>query len=151
MLAQSETAALRGTVTDAEGAPLAEAVLVITDVGMNVVVREITTGAGGVYYAPYLSPGRYRLTIEKSGFQLWVAEGILLGPGEVRRLDPKLVAGPAAETTTVEAPASLMHPEGGTLREQVNYKARWNDAPMADFHPSVLPLLATAPDFPRTE
>jgi len=143
-LAQSETAALRGTVTDPEGAPLDEAVLVITDVGMNVVVREITTGRGGAYYAPYLKPGRYRLTIEKSGFQGWVAEGILLAPGEVRRLDPKLVPGSAAETTTVEEPASLRHPEGGTLREQVDYKARWNDAPMADFHPSVLPLLTTA-------
>src|SRR5262245_16938125 len=108
LLAQPETATLRGTVTDAAGAPVPGIRLTITDTETDLEVRRTVTDSGGHYDAPYLKPGRYEVVIEQKGYRTFVGEGIVLVPGQIRRLDPQLPSGPLEESAPVnlsEAPA----------------------------------------------
>ena len=82
LLAQSETATLRGTITDTSGAPIAGIQLVLFESGKELSVREISTGAGGHYDAPFLRPGVYIVKIDANHFQTFEANGILLLAGQ---------------------------------------------------------------------
>jgi hypothetical protein len=153
VLAQSETATLRGTVTNAAGAPLAAVTVALTDTWTGLVVRQTQTGKDGVYEIPYLKPGQYRANINEDRFENCVIEGIDLAPGQVRRLDaalsPEQTRAPGAETEPIaESPgqsAPPAQPLNETVGASVDFRAKWNDTPLVDFHPSVFPLLITAP------
>ena len=66
--AQTSTGNIRGTVTDAQGAPVADAQVAARDVETNV-QRSATTSAAGFYYLGGLRPARYELTVRRLGFQ----------------------------------------------------------------------------------
>ena len=74
---QFTTASLNGIVTDASGAAVPEAKVVVrnTETGFQ---TAITTGVNGLFVFPRLPVGSYRLTVEKSGFASYVQEGIVL-------------------------------------------------------------------------
>src|ERR1019366_10488207 len=90
LFAQSETATLRGTITDTSGAPIAGIQLLLFESGKELSVREISTGAGGHYDAPFLRPGVYIVKIDANHFQTFEANGILLLAGKERQFDAKL-------------------------------------------------------------
>lgn len=141
LCAQTETATLRGTVTDAKGAPLEGIILSISEEDKETSTREVTTKAGGVYEATFLNPGVYRINIE----EIFMAQGIRLEPGQVRRFDVKMPPEETEEVVTVREKPTVLQPESGALAHPVDYKARWQDAPAAETHPSAFPLLVTAP------
>lgn len=143
--AQSEMATLHGVVTDADGKPLDAVSVYIAEELTNVVVRQVQTDAQGRYQAPYLKPGLYQVLIEESGYQAFSATGIRLDPGETRRFDVKLTPGDPAQETAVTAQQPWREPYGAALSATVDYKGRWLDSPVADRHPTPLPLLAAAP------
>src|SRR5664280_2119061 len=91
LFAQSETATLRGTITDASGAPIAGIQLLLFESGKELSVREISTGAGGHYDAPFLRPGVYIVKIDANHFQTFEANGILLLAGQERHFDACLL------------------------------------------------------------
>ena len=66
--AQTSTGNIRGTVTDAQGAPVAQASVTARDVETNV-QRSATTTAAGTYYLGGLRPARYELTVRRLGFE----------------------------------------------------------------------------------
>jgi len=65
--AQTVTGTLQGTVTDTTGGALAGTTVTIRNVETGL-VREVTTNERGLYNAPFLPIGRYRLTATRSGF-----------------------------------------------------------------------------------
>lgn len=69
VLAQSdvETATLRGTVTDPNGAVVSGAVVSAKNLARGT-VREVKTDEQGAFNLPFLPPGRYELKITASGF-----------------------------------------------------------------------------------
>src|SRR5262245_27819717 len=99
VFAQAGTATLRGRVTDSSGTGLEGIQLVIFESGRERSVRQISTGAGGAYDAPFLKPGSYVVKIDADHFQTFQAEGLLLVAGQVRQLDPQLK--PEAHDATV--------------------------------------------------
>jgi hypothetical protein len=145
VFAQAETATLRGRVTDSSGAGLERIQLVIFETGKELSVREISTGAGGAYDAPFLRPGSYVVKIDADHFQTFQAEGIVLTAGQVRRLDPQLK--PEAHDATVLAnePPLVVQSQNGAVGGTVDFKMAWQDTPFVDLHPSVLPLLTQVP------
>src|SRR5687768_7342221 len=66
--AQTSTGNIRGTVTDAQGAPVAQASVTARDVETNV-QRSATTTAAGTYYLGGLRPARYELSVRRLGFE----------------------------------------------------------------------------------
>gem|GEM_PF-1605240 len=142
---QSGMATLWGVVTDAEGQPLEGVTVYVADIATNVVVRKCLTDAAGRYEATYLRPGLYHILIEETGYQAFEADGIPLAPGEVHRYDPRLTPGDPSQTSRVKPIPHLIRAYGSQASATVDFKARWKDAPQADRHPSLFPLLATAP------
>jgi hypothetical protein len=65
--AQSSTTSLRGTITDPQGAILAEATVTLSNPA-NGFSKSTTTDHDGVYQFLQLPPGNYTLTVAKTGF-----------------------------------------------------------------------------------
>src|ERR1700739_2954577 len=68
LYAQTGAATLSGTITDQKGALVPDVQVTITNEDTSVSVATKTNGAG-IYSAPGLNPGRYRLFVEKKGLK----------------------------------------------------------------------------------
>ena len=73
-LAQRSTATVRGTVRDATQAVLPGVTVTVTNEETGL-VREVTTNAEGVYVAPELPIGRYKIDAQLQGFKRAIAHG----------------------------------------------------------------------------
>ena len=69
----------------------------------------------GVYTAPSLAPGEYRLDVELAGFKPVRREGIRLSTGEKARIDFDLSVGDIREQVTVVADAPIVRAETASL------------------------------------
>ena len=116
--AQGFTATLVGTVTDASGAPLADARLVIVndETGLT---HEERSRAAGEFTVTHLPPGRYRLTVEAVGFRTFDASNLVLDADEVRRVDVRLDVGSVQEHVTVIADLRTLNTETSAKAEVV--------------------------------
>jgi hypothetical protein len=145
LFAQTEKATLRGTVTDPTGAVVPGAAVVITEIETNLVARRVVTDTDGNYEAPSLKPSSYRIAVTQSGFREYLVSGVVIDPGQTRRVDVRLAVGATSETITVEGGAALIQTENGVLNGLIDNKVRWNDSPAVDVYPSPLALLVTTP------
>ena len=75
--AQSSFATLTGTVTDASGAVVPGATVIIQDASTKV-SRQVKTNSSGYFSASNLPAGTYNVMSEASGFERWRATGIVL-------------------------------------------------------------------------
>ena len=98
------TATIVGTVTDPTGAVVPNAQLTITDLE-NGFIRTTTSNTTGNYSAPELSPGKYQIKVEASGFKTYDQKDITLDVGSTVRVNPALQVGTVGQTVTVEASA----------------------------------------------
>src|SRR6185369_13756714 len=87
LLAQTDRATLRGTVTDASGSVVPNAQVVIQEVGTSIEARRLITDENGNYEVPALKPGHYQVKVDTAGFRAFVVEDLLLDAGQIRRLD----------------------------------------------------------------
>jgi hypothetical protein len=101
--AQEITGQIRGTVTDASGAVVPNAVVIVTDTDTNQVIRSLHSGQAGDYVAPLLPVGHYAVSVEAAGFKRYVKSGIVLNVSDRLTEDAVLQTGAASETVTVEA------------------------------------------------
>jgi Carboxypeptidase regulatory-like domain/TonB-dependent Receptor Plug Domain len=97
--AQTESARIQGTVTDATGAILAGATVKVTSSGT---AREITavTGADGTYSILSLQPGRYQIEVTQTSFKTTKQE-VTLEVAQTADLNFSLEPGAVSETVTV--------------------------------------------------
>jgi hypothetical protein len=110
--AQSTNSAdLRGTVTDSTGAliPGAKVTLLNTETG---VTTDLTTNNSGIYDAVSVRPGKYRITFTKEGFGKLVRDGITLDVG-VLSVDAQLTVGASQQTVDVTAEAPMLKTDTG--------------------------------------
>jgi protocatechuate 3,4-dioxygenase beta subunit len=73
---------ITGTVKDQAGAAVPGATVTVTAIGTNW-QRIITSSGEGVYTAPSLAPGDYRVDVELSGFKPVRREGVHLSTAAV--------------------------------------------------------------------
>ena len=99
-LAGQETGGFSGFVWDPSGELVAAASVtaVNEDTGFR---RTAETDAAGLWTAPYLYPGRYKLTVRKEGFRTIVQFGVPLHAAEATRVDFHLQIGDVLEVVTV--------------------------------------------------
>jgi len=100
---QEITGQIRGIVTDASGAVIANAMITITSVDRNQVLRTVETNSAGEYVAPFLPVGRYSVTVELKGFKKFVKNDIELNVSDRLTVDAALQTGALTETVSVEA------------------------------------------------
>src|SRR5690242_4455299 len=106
MWGQAVTASLVGTITDASGALVANAKVVLTETNTGV-SRNINTNESGNYSFPNLPPGLYSVSAEQTGFKKATRGGVDLPVNTTARVDLVLQPGQITETVevTAEAPA----------------------------------------------
>jgi hypothetical protein len=120
--AQSTTADITGTVTDASGAALPNAKVVLTNLATKETRTAETTSAGD-YTFNQLIPGTYSIQVSQSGFKIFVIPSIALSASDRAREDAKLEVGTEAQTVTVTGQAPALQTDSSVLTSTVTQKS----------------------------
>lgn len=99
--AQVTTAAVRGAVTDEQGAIIVGARVTITNTETSF-SRAMVTGSDGVYNFPDLPLGAYKISFEHAGFQTGGQTGIVLHVDDSRVINATLRVGAITEEVVVQ-------------------------------------------------
>ena len=113
-LSAQDRAAVNGTVTDATGAVVASAAVVLEspDNGLR---REIQTNGAGIYEIGSLPVGSYVLSIKKPGFKPFEARQIDLLFGQSQTIDAKLDVGNLSDAVEVTATVGSAEPSNAEI------------------------------------
>ncbi|MFN0102272.1 MAG: TonB-dependent receptor domain-containing protein [Bryobacteraceae bacterium] len=119
LLAQTQTASLRGVVQDSSGAVLPSAQLTLTNIDQN---RPWTAASNesGAYVFFQIPPGNYRLQVEAKGFKKFTREGLILQVAQVAEITIPMELGAVNEVLLVTAETPLLETASSTLGEVVN-------------------------------
>src|SRR6266446_170086 len=77
-IGQEITATILGTVTDASGAGVSGAMIIVVNTDQAIIVRRLTTSNNGEYVVPLLPIGHYDVSAEAPGFKTSLETGIEL-------------------------------------------------------------------------
>jgi hypothetical protein len=101
------SASIRGVVTDASGAPVAQATVRTKNLETEV-TRTTSADDAGRYLVFALPVGKYEVRISKSGFQDAVQSGIILVVGEEASVDLRLQVGTVKSEVNVTSDAPIV-------------------------------------------
>ncbi len=122
VLAQTETAAINGFVTDSSGGVVPAADVVATNVNTNA-EYPVQTSEAGYYVITPLPIGTYTIAVEVPGFKTGVADNITLQVQQRAKIDFALEVGELTEVVTVESSAPLLATEETSLGQVVNNRS----------------------------
>src|SRR5580698_6152211 len=119
---QLTSADIVGTVTDATGAVVPNAAIVLTNLGTNE-KRTVQSNGSGDYSFTLLPVGHYSISVKAGGFQASITKDLSVEAGDRARNDVHLQAG--AETTVIEVTAStpLLQADSATVSSTVTARA----------------------------
>src|SRR5215831_3375651 len=134
--AQSTAAngAIEGTISDSSGGVLPGVTVTVTNVDTGA-ERSVTTNEKGLYRAPLLPLGKYRVVAELQGFKKFEQTEIALSVGQTATVNATLAVGTVSETITV---SSTDIPALDVARIDVGHT-------MSDLEVHNLPLVARNP------
>ena len=107
LYAQAVKATLLGNITDASGAAVPAAKVLITDVGTGI-ARSSESNQSGNYVFANLDPGRYNVTVERQGFRTVVQKDVDVLVNSAARVDVRLQPGEVTESITVSAESGVL-------------------------------------------
>ncbi len=127
-IAQTTTGSIYGTVTDATGAVIP---------GAQVIVKNIQTGemhtmpssSSGDYVFSALVPGDYTVSAQNTGFQTQIQKGIRLDSNQNVHANFSLQPGSTGQSVTVSAATALVDTRESQIGETVDQK-RMEDLPL---------------------
>ena len=140
LAAQGTTGTILGTVTDASGGAVPEAMVTLTNTGTNA-TQTVTSDAQGRYRVPDLPVGQYQIETKKNGFEAVVHTGITLDPGANIVVDFALRVGQVAQTVTVEGDVSQVETTSSAISTTVE-PTQMRDLPLNGRNFEELILLA---------
>lgn len=114
----AQVATLTGRITDPSGAVVPQALVLARSIDTGVSTTAESTG-DGYYTLASLVPGRYEITITKSGFIPVKQTGLELTVQQIARLDVTLKVGGVAEAIEVQAQAALLDSESSTVGQVI--------------------------------
>ncbi|MBL8191062.1 MAG: TonB-dependent receptor [Acidobacteria bacterium] len=103
---QSTTGAIQGTVNDQAGAVIAGATVTANNLDNNS-TKNLTTDENGRFVFLQLQPGRYTLTITKSGYATLEQQNIALTVGQTINLNLSLKVSAVQERITITATPTI--------------------------------------------
>jgi len=127
---------IAGTVSDSSGASIGQATVTLTNLDTNT-NNQISSDSSGSYSFPNISPGRYKIQVEKSGFKSFVREPIIVEVESGLRVDIVLPVGAASETVEVTGEAPLLQPETNSLGQVIEQRTV-TDLPLNGRNPIAL-------------
>jgi hypothetical protein len=117
--AQTNSATLRGAVTDSSQAAIVSATVRVTNTDTGR-ITEVPANELGLFEFPFLPPGAYQMRVEKEGFRAYEQSGIVLRSGEVKRQDVSLAIGTTRESITVKSDLSALQSETAQLSASIS-------------------------------
>ncbi|MBI3401132.1 MAG: TonB-dependent receptor [Acidobacteria bacterium] len=133
--AQSQAAngAIEGIVSDSSGGVLPGVTVTVTNVDTGL-ARTVVSNEKGLYRAPLLPLGTYRVAAELQGFKTYSQTGITVSVGATAVVNVSMAVGAVSETITVNADSPLVD----TSRIDIGHT-------MSDLEVHNLPLVARNP------
>src|SRR5215203_2970703 len=107
VLGQAGSSAITGVVKDSTGAALPGVVVKIINEATGVAIETVSNEVG-LYRAPALVPGKYRVEATLDGFEAYTQTGITVAVGQTLALDVTLGVAGRSETVSVTAQAPLL-------------------------------------------
>ena len=107
-------ATIHGVVTDAAGARVTQASVVVVSLDTNA-SRTTESNGAGVYSIPQLPPGRYQIRVQKPGFETIVSTAFVLTTAQDANMDFSFHVGSASTTVDVSADTELLDTSGASL------------------------------------
>ena len=126
----ADTGAIAGTVSDASGALVPRAAVVIDSQGTGE-KRDLSTDGEGNFSVQFLPPGNYDLTVRAAGFEPFMLNGVQVQITEVSRLKIQLALSGAKEQIAVSAAPPLLQTENATLGRVIDQETIV-DLPLVD-------------------
>jgi hypothetical protein len=133
--AQSQAAngAIEGIVSDSSGGVLPGVTVTVTNLETGI-ARTVVSNEKGLYRAPLLQLGTYRVVAELQGFKTYTQTGITVSVGATAVVNVPMAVGAVSETITVNADSPLID----TSRIDIGHT-------MSDLEVHNLPLVARNP------
>ena len=138
--AQEFRGTISGAVTDATGAAVPGASVLVKETQTGTINRT-TSDAAGQYVVPFLLPGRYSITVTRTGFQTVLRNNITLQSQEHPILNVKLPVGSTAETVTVNSSTPLIDQANASVGTVISTRSV-EDLPLNGRTPAALTELA---------
>jgi hypothetical protein len=113
---------IRGLVTEATGAMVPNARVVILDLVTNT-TRETKTNAEGEYRVFGLSSGKYQVSVSAPGMRTTQITGIQINGSDVVTADAQLKVASATENVEVVAEAPLVNTDDQTISDTITSRA----------------------------
>ena len=157
LAAQGTTATILGTVTDATGAAIPDAMVQVKNVGTGQ-TQSIQSDAQGRFRVPDLIVGDYEVQATKAGFATIVHKGITLTVGSQNVVDFTLAVGQTQQTVTVEGQVTQVETTNSTVASLVS-QTQMRELPLngrnfeqlMQLAPGVQNLTATTPSLNMRE
>ena len=111
---QSTFGEIRGAVTDASGAIMANAQVEAKRV-QTVEVRKTVTDSSGNYSFVNLDAGTYEITTDSSGFRKNQVQGVILRAREIARVDVRLEVATATTEVQVSTARQVIQTDSSTI------------------------------------
>src|SRR5437764_9613429 len=118
---QVERASIVGTLRDPSGSVVPGVTVRVINEGTNTTTT-LTTDAAGEYSASNLTPGKYTIEAEKSGFTRRVYRNFAVQVAQVARLDITLEVGAVEQTVEVTTQAPLLQTENASVGQVISEK-----------------------------
>lgn len=138
--AQEFRGTISGTVTDASGAIVPGAGVIVRDLGTGAIYQAKSNDSGN-YTAPGLAPGKYEVRITAPSFQTYIQSGITIQAGDHPLVDAKLKPGDVSQEVTIDADASMIDATNAAIGQSISTK-EVQDLPQNGRTPVVLAQLA---------
>lgn len=119
---QSTNASMSGYVTDPSKSFVAGASVVAINIGTNVRYQG-TTDQNGSYTLPNLTPGGYRIEVEKKGFKTLVKSDIVLHLQDAVAINFEMDLGSTSELVTVTGGAPMLEAQSASVGLLVDHEA----------------------------
>ncbi|HEY6371495.1 MAG TPA: carboxypeptidase-like regulatory domain-containing protein, partial [Candidatus Sulfotelmatobacter sp.] len=107
---QISTGTITGTVTDPQGAAMANVAVTVVHTDTNFESRTVTNSEG-LYRVQSLQPGPYRVTFESPGFKRVVQSGLDLRTGDVLPVNVRMEIGQLTDSVQISAQGTLLETE----------------------------------------
>jgi len=120
LFAQTTTASVNGTVTDAGGAIVPNASVTITNTSTGITTTATTNGKGFYNFPQLASGGPYTVDVNASGFKKFETTGLTLNPLDNRLIDVKLEIGTSSQTVEVTASSSAVETTDTELKDTIS-------------------------------
>ena len=141
--AQTTGGTLRGAITDAQGLPITDAKVTITNTQTQVAIPLMSNSAG-LYNYPDLPVGTYALTVEKEGFERFTSSGIQVFTDQVTEVNASLPIGSISTTVEVTSGTPLIQTATSQISNDFN-TLQVTELPNVDPGGSPLELALLAP------